>query len=310
MENSTFLTDEEMITLQAEEHDLVKTIDFQSVEEFVLHLRHSIAYAQAALLVKDKNVLDLGCNIGYGSNVLIKNSKHVVGVDVSEKAIQSAKKHYGHLGIKFQKIDGKTLPFESDSFDIVVSFQVIEHIVDCSKFINEIKRITKPNGVVIFTTPNSLLRLDPGMKPWNKFHVREYNNKELESLLKNFFNKVDIFGLFANEPLYSIEVNRVAKARENAREIKIEPIKNKHNFVKTIIKKILPKKIVAILKSTKRKDANKEKNKMNNFIGKYTINDFYFKENDLESALDFFTVCSDDAIALSNIRSKIIKQHQ
>jgi 2-polyprenyl-3-methyl-5-hydroxy-6-metoxy-1,4-benzoquinol methylase len=307
MENSTFLTDEEMITLQAENHDLVKTVDFESVEEVVLHLRHSIAYAQAALLVTNKKVLDLGCNVGYGSNVLFKNAKSVVGVDVSEKAIQSAKNHYGHLGINFQQIDGKTLPFESDSFDIVVSFQVIEHIVDCSKFINEIKRITKPDGAVIFTTPNSLLRLDPGMKPWNKFHVREYNKIELESLLKNYFNKVDIYGLFANEPLYSIEVNRVAKAREKARDMKIEPFENKQNLIKATIKKILPQKIITLLKSTRNRNSNNTKTMLNNFIGKYTINDFYFKEGDLESALDFFTVCSDNAITLSDINSKIIK---
>lgn len=307
MGHYTMLTNEEMIGLQAEKHDLIKTIDFQSTEEYILHLRLTTAYTQTARLVKNKKVLDLGCNVGYGSNILFNNAKKVVGVDVSEKAILSAKNQFGHLGIEFQKIDGKTLPYESNSFDFVVSFQVIEHIVDCNKFINEIKRITTPKGVVIFTTPNALLRLDPGMKPWNEFHIREYNQIEIQSLLNDFFINVNIFGLFAIEPLYSIEVNRVAKARENARIIKNNINNYNHHSLKAIIKRLLPQRIINFLKSLQRDDSLKAIKELKKFTGKYTVNDFFYSINNLESALDFFAVCSNDDEALDNIKAKLTK---
>lgn len=162
------LTHEEMIGIQAETHDLITTT-FRSVEEYVLQLVQTYAYVTASRVVKNKKVLDLGCNTGYGTRILFDLAKQIVGVDVSENAISFAKNEYGHLGITFKQIDGKRLPFDDDTFDVIASFQVIEHIVDHSKYIGEIQRVLAPNGVVLFTTPNALLRLDPGMKPWNQF---------------------------------------------------------------------------------------------------------------------------------------------
>jgi len=184
------LSHEEMIGFQAEKHDLIDTHNFQSREEYVLHLIHTFAYVQASRLAENKKILDLGCNTGYGSEILFNSAKKVVGVDFSENAISTANNQYGHLGINFKLIDGKQLPFEDNEFNMIVSCQVIEHIVDYKVYINELKRVLSPNGIVIFTTPNALLRLDPGMKPWNKFHVCEFNHSELDSLLNTFFSEV------------------------------------------------------------------------------------------------------------------------
>ncbi|NIT54612.1 MAG: class I SAM-dependent methyltransferase, partial [candidate division Zixibacteria bacterium] len=136
-----------------------------------LHLIHKKAYEKASEFTKEKTVLDLGCNTGYGSHILKGACKEIIGVDVSEKAIKIANELYGNDGVEFSVIDGKRLPFKENRFDVVVSFQVIEHIVDQGEYLKEIKRVLVPGGKIIFTTPNRLIRLYPDMKPWNEFHV-------------------------------------------------------------------------------------------------------------------------------------------
>ena len=300
------LTHEEMIELQAEKHDLINPIGFSSTEGYVLHLIHTVAYAQATQLVENMSVLDLGCNTGYGTGILSRSAKRVMGVDVSEKAIVSARNQYGHLGIEFQKIDGKTLPFDDETFDVVVSFQVIEHVVDYQDFIEEIKRVITPGGVIMFTTPNAPLRLFQGMKPWNPFHVREFNHKDLESLLNNFFKKVSVFGLFAIEPLHSIEVHRVARARENARK---EAKKSLHRFcVRECIERALPEKMIDMLKGVRKLFTQKPIAELTELMNKYGIDDLCYQQNDVESSLDLLAVCCDDEKVLENIKCKIVKR--
>ena len=302
------LTHEEMIGLQEEKHELINVIEFRSIEEHALHLIHTTAYAQATRLVENKRVLDLGCNTGYGTEMLFRSAKKVVGVDVSEKAIVSAENQHGHLGIQFQKINGKTLPFDDEAFDVVVSFQVIEHIVDYKKFIDEIKRIITPEGVIIFTTPNALLRLDPGMKPWNKFHVREFNHSDLKPLLNTFFKNVSIYGLFAIEPLYSIEVNRLARAREDARS-KINIKNSRQRFsIRVYAKRMLPQKILNILKGIRKVFTQKSMEEFTALMNKHGVDDFFYQQNDMESALDLLAVCCNDEKVFENIKCKLGKK--
>lgn len=85
------LTNEEMISLQAEKHKLVGVSNFSSKEEYVLHLIHCAAYNQASYLAENKTVLDLGCNIGYGAEIISRSASKVIGVDVSERAVTFAK---------------------------------------------------------------------------------------------------------------------------------------------------------------------------------------------------------------------------
>lgn len=300
------LSHEEMIVLQAEEHDLINIQKFKSKEEYVLHLIHTFAYVQASNLMEGKTVLDLGCNTGYGCEILSNSAKKVAGADVSENAIAIAKEKYGDLGIDFQVIDGKKLPYESNEFDIIVSFQVIEHIVDYNTYINELKRVLKPGGQVIFTTPNSALRLDPGMKPWYKFHVREFNADELETLLKTYFSAVKVLGLFANEPLYSIERNRLNQALERARKrIKKSGmsyyIYSLRSGVRHIIPSFIWEQLRTLLKSPLRSAAAIDEN----FVKEHGLKEFFHDFSDLNIALDLFAVCSDDENVMQEIYEKL-----
>jgi 2-polyprenyl-3-methyl-5-hydroxy-6-metoxy-1,4-benzoquinol methylase len=301
------LSHEEMIGLQAEKHDLIDAHNFRSKEEYVLHLIHTFAYVQASRFGENKTVLDLGCNTGYGSKILFKSAKKVVGVDVSEKAISSANNQYGHLGIRFEQIDGKKLPFEEDEFDVIVCCQVIEHIVDYGVFIGELKRVLSPSGIVVFTTPNALLRLDPGMKPWNIFHVREFAHFELKSLLGDFFAEIQIWGLYGKEPLYSIEVNRLNKAREHARRSKESDLHLYPQYsLKSLIKTILPNSAITALRKIVNSYSNSDVAVEREFINQHGIDEFSYRPNDLEAALDLLAICSDGESNLQMISDKDI----
>ncbi|MBL7005098.1 MAG: class I SAM-dependent methyltransferase [Gammaproteobacteria bacterium] len=279
-----------MIGLQAEQHDLIDAHNFESINEYVLHLIHTYAYFQSSQISENKTVLDLGCNTGYGTEILSRSAKKITGVDVSEQAILKAKERYNHPTLEFQQIDGKHLPFEDNQFDLIVSFQVIEHIVDHYLYINELKRVLSPGGIVIFTTPNAYLRLDPGMKPWNNFHVREFNHAELENLLMTYFPVVKVIGLNANEPLYSIEASRLDRARQYAR--------NKNSLLKRAFVKA-----TSILNNPLYLTPAAQKK----FISKHGLSDLFYGINDLEKALDLLAICTDDGNLLNEAINKIVK---
>ena len=282
------MSSEEMIGLQAEKHELVKTKEFSSKEEFILHLMHTVAYSTVSTLIKNKTVLDLGCNIGYGSNILKGNAANVIGVDVSTSAIESAVRQFLCEGLDFKVIDGKSLPFNDDTFDYVISCEVIEHIVDTKQYIYEIKRVLKDRGSVVFTTPNAKLRLDPGMKPWNKFHVREYNSSEIRDLLSGYFTHVKVLGLFAENEVDKIERNRVTKARHSARSIQRKPsfVSRSTSLIPWRIQRILLKYYERILSLF-------EKHRLITIVKKYDVNSFYYSDENIDEALDFMVICSD-----------------
>ncbi len=287
------LSHEEMVGLQKESHDLIEPKVFRTKQQYVLHLMHTFAYEQAAALSKGKAVLDLGCNTGYGSEILFRQAKSTTAVDVSEKAIKKAKENYGKLAIDFRAIDGKSLPFEDNSFDVVVSCQVIEHIVDHSIYMKELMRVLENEGIVFFTTPNAHLRLDEGMKPWNPFHVREYRHEELKSALHEYFPHIEIFGLKAQEPLYSIEANRLKNERANARiRAKGEDKKVPPKSLRSVVKGLLPDFVLSVLRQVLR---GPDPNLLDeNFKKKHGTSEFFYSQEELEDALDLLALCSGD----------------
>ncbi len=302
------LSHEEMVGLHAEKHNLIDTQNFPSKEAYVLHLTHLAAYAQASRLAGNKKVLDVGCNTGYGSEILLRSAKDVVGVDVSEKAVSAANRQHGHLGLTFQVIDGKCLPFEDNEFDMIVSCQVIEHIVDYDTYISELQRVLSTQGMAVFTTPNALLRLDTGMKPWNEFHVREFNYRELESLLGQFFPAVRVFGLFAEEPLYSIEVNRLRRNREYARKRnKRETAPRWRCSLRSLAKTLVPQPVVTRLREISKPTASEVSVCDQDFMDAHGIDDFVYRAKDMEIALDLMAVCSNHEDGLREIQNELTR---
>lgn len=301
------LSHDEMVALQATRHDLVKTSDFASEQEYVLHLIHTKPYATIAAMAAGKRVLDLGCNNGHGTSVLSATAAAVVGVDVSPDAIAAARD--AHPENVFRVVDGTHLPFERGSFDVVVSCQVIEHIVDYETYIGEMKRVLAPGGVCVLTTPNARLRLDPGMKPWNEFHVREFTEEELAALASRYFRHVRVCGLFAAEPLQSIERARIAQARRSARDA-AAPASGPPPSI-ALAKKLIPAALLPIAgrawslltaAATRRRQPTPPKA---SFIRANGIDRLHYRSHDLGDALDLLAVCTDDVRAFEASRGQL-----
>ena len=287
------LTHEEMVGLQAEKHELIDGKSFRSNEEYVLHLMHQSAYVQASTMVTGKSVLDLGCNTGYGTQILAESARRAVGVDVSHEAISAARQHYVDAGIEFQLIDGERLPFADGEFDVIISCQVLEHIVDYTIYFGELKRVLSQGGIAVLTTPNSVLRLDPGMKPWNPFHVREFTHLQLRSLLENYFSSVQVSGLFAEEELYETEKNRVTRAREAARAKQ----KRWSDPFRSLAKKVLTESVLARVRAMRASGPIRAKEFDTTFVERFGVGDFFYRADGLGQALDFMAICAGKLLA-------------
>ena len=185
--------------------DFVKYItmslsDQQSaLEHYVLSLILRFAYEYAKDFSRNSIVLDIGCGSGYGDDILASTASAVIALDIDKSIIKYANSKYNNEKIYFIAGDGCSLPFREKIVDLVVSFQVIEHIepVKVLQYLKEIRRVLKNNGMCIITTPNRLLRLLPFQKPRNPEHKKEYDHKELRSLLTKVFSKVCVQGLWA-----------------------------------------------------------------------------------------------------------------
>lgn len=320
------LSNEEMIGLQAEKHDLVLTDGFETKEEYVLHLMHSYAYKVMSEFATGK-VLDLGCNVGYGSAELATSGAEVFGVDVSEKAITKARSIAYKSGVSFSVIDGKKLPFPNAYFDLVVSCQVIEHIVDVSEYLSEIRRVLTHDGIVIFSTPNREIRLDKDMKPWNSFHVTEYDANGLSQVLSPHFVFCSVYGLNATAPSYEVEFNRVQATLQayrksldvnsvisSGRAERPESFKRIRAMLRGSRPRILPEKVISILSgitSTPHRLGSilkRQKDKKTTPIDfqYYSLNHFFYSKENLQKSLDMLAICSNSRIAFKEASQRII----
>jgi SAM-dependent methyltransferase len=157
-----------------------------------LWYEHMARYIFAADFVINKSVLDAGCGSGYGANFLAcQGAKYVLGVDISPEAIAYAREHYHRDNLEYQVMDVTNLELDDKTFDVVVAFEVIEHLQNQEKFLAEIARVLRDDGLFIISTPNrEIYRL--GLEP-NPFHTKEFNFEEFYKILKKYFYNVKIF---------------------------------------------------------------------------------------------------------------------
>lgn len=146
-------------------------------------------------------VLDMGCGTGAGSNILAGTFEKVYGIDVSPEAIEYCKKYWKRKNLSFFIGSGTDIPFVKNTFDIVATFEVFEHIEDWGKFLLELKRVTKPQGKIYISTPNKDITSPGKEKPINPFHFFEMTEKEFRKALSEYF-KIDSF-LGQRTPIYN-----------------------------------------------------------------------------------------------------------
>jgi SAM-dependent methyltransferase len=152
----------------------------------MIEAEHQARYRWACALAAGREVLDAGCGVGWGSVVLADaGAKAVTGVDLSCDALASARDRAGERPLTFVRGDLEELSFEDGSFDLVVCFEAIEHVPDPSRALDCLRRVLRPDGVLLISSPNR------GVYPaGNPHHVHEYESAELEAALRERFAHV------------------------------------------------------------------------------------------------------------------------
>jgi SAM-dependent methyltransferase len=151
---------------------------------------HLSFYRYAALRAEGADVLDIGCGYGYGSNLLSAKAKSVTGIDYHPPAVEYAQSHYQAENLKYLRHNAnEPLPFEDNSFDLVVSSEVLEHIERQEDLVREVKRVGRNSGCAIIKTPCSVM--DPGNT--NPHHEHVFSLDEYRELMTSVFPKAEVF---------------------------------------------------------------------------------------------------------------------
>jgi SAM-dependent methyltransferase len=153
-----------------------------------LHLKR---YEFARPRCVDRDVLDAGCGVGYGTAYLAESARRVVGVDRDEDAIAYARDRYAAENVEFAVADLLALDRPDGEFDVVCAFEVIEHLSEPDRFLAEARRVLRADGELVLSTPQAEATDD---RPANPFHEREFSAGDLEGLLRRQFGTVQLFG--------------------------------------------------------------------------------------------------------------------
>src|ERR1700761_8122307 len=171
-----------------------RTIPDLDIENYWFR-RHEVVYERLAKHCVGRDVLEAGCGEGYGTDLLAGVARRVVALDYDAAAV-------AHVGSRYPRVEVMQanlaeLPLPAASVDVVVNFQVIEHLWDQAQFVAECLRVLRPSGILMVSTPNRIT-FSPGRDtPLNPFHTRELNAAELTELLVDAgFEVVAMLGVY------------------------------------------------------------------------------------------------------------------
>jgi SAM-dependent methyltransferase len=156
---------------------------------------HWHRYVLAARLASGKRVLDAACGEGYGAALLARNAATVLGVDISAQTVEHARSRYHqHANLRFEQGDVTALDsLPNGAFDLVVSFETLEHVHEQERLIAGFERLLAPGGVLLISSPDKRTYSEvAGFR--NEYHVRELYREELLALLRGHFAQVNLYG--------------------------------------------------------------------------------------------------------------------
>jgi SAM-dependent methyltransferase len=180
-----------------------------SGSSYVISLMHTAAYRFAMPFATANRVLDYGCGAGYGAARLAKIASTVDAVDVAQEAIAHARRQFNGNNLRFHHVPPDApLPFARETFDVVLSFQVFEHVTLVDRYLGEARRVLAPGGCLLLVTPDRTHRLFAGQKPWNRWHVREYDRRSLAVILRKHFAEVDVQTMSGRPEVIEVELRR------------------------------------------------------------------------------------------------------
>ena len=168
---------------------------------------HWHRYVFTRKLAQGKRVLDAACGEGYGSALLADVATSVVGADISDDAIAHARSRYGsRSNLRFERADATQLNVAPGSFDLVVSFETLEHVGAQEALVAGFARALTDDGILVISSPDRKTYSDDrGFA--NEFHARELYRDEFENLLRPHFPFVRLFGqkLLFQSAIWSLE---------------------------------------------------------------------------------------------------------
>lgn len=161
-------------------------------------VEHQARYEFASRFVKDKIVIDCACGTGVGTALYLEaGAAEVSAFDVSQSAVAETAARCNSPQVSARVADALQLPLPDEYADVYISLETIEHIEQDEQFLTEVKRVLKPGGRLICSTPNRTLT-NPGISlsdpPFNPFHVREYAREEFTGLLGRYFSHISLYG--------------------------------------------------------------------------------------------------------------------
>ncbi len=166
---------------------------FVPTEAGEIRQEHLHRYAWIRQLVADKDVLDVASGEGYGSAMIARHARSVVGVDISQEAVDHARATYPLPNLHYEQGSATALPLPDSSIDLVVSFETIEHLYEQEEMLAEIARVLRRDGTMVMSSPNKAVYSELSGHH-NEFHVKELEWDELDSLIRRHFRSVKYFG--------------------------------------------------------------------------------------------------------------------
>lgn len=168
----------------------------ERLETFIFNnttIEHLHRYALAMNFVRgDKVILDIACGEGYGSYLMSKSAQRVIGVDIDKETIDKAIEKYKASNLEFKIGRADEIPIQDHTIDIIISFETIEHHDKQDEMMIEIKRVLKPGGLLIISSPNKKYYSDE-RRFVNKFHKKELYEAEFKNLIHAHFENTKFF---------------------------------------------------------------------------------------------------------------------
>ena len=199
-ENKSALTaDEELYCMRYELEILSGIVNQNMLERWLpgfcklhTHQEHMYRYEWVKDFVKNKKVLDIACGTGFGSYILASNggAAEVTGCDIDERSVKYASYKNKHPHISFSVQNAEAIRLEK-KFDIVVSFETIEHLNKPEAFLQNVNAMMNDDGFFFVSTPISYV--DHNEKPDNIYHVTEWGFKRFQAIVSQYFSIQDIF---------------------------------------------------------------------------------------------------------------------
>jgi len=171
-----------------------RTVPGLDVENYWFR-RHEVVYQALAQRCAGLEVLEAGCGEGYGADLIAGVAQKVIALDYDEATVAHVRARYPRVDVRHANLT--ELPLADSSVDVVVNFQVIEHLWDQPRFVSECIRVLRPTGLLMISTPNRITFTPGSDTPINPFHTRELNADELTQLLVDAGFAVDgVYGVF------------------------------------------------------------------------------------------------------------------